>query len=45
MWVALFNNIPEIMLGLCWSYTMVWCGMRFERWRNSDRPFHRVKSN
>jgi hypothetical protein len=41
MWIALFNNIPEIALGLCWSYTMLWAGMRFERWRTSNHVWNR----
>lgn len=42
MWIAVFNNLPEIMLGLCWSYTCIWSGMRLERWRKSSRLFHRA---
>lgn len=33
MWVAVFNNLPELASGLCWSAVMFWFGRRFERWR------------
>jgi hypothetical protein len=44
MWVAVFNNLPEMILGACWTYTMVWVGMRFERWRNSKPSNIRASS-
>lgn len=33
MWVAVFNNLPEMLLGLCWSGVIFLAGRRFERWR------------
>lgn len=29
--IALFNNLPEIALGLAWSGLIFWAGRRFER--------------
>jgi TRAP-type uncharacterized transport system substrate-binding protein len=31
--VAVMNNLPEMILGLCWSIVIFWAGRRFERWR------------
>ncbi len=39
MIIALFNNLPQIALDVCWTWVMIWAGMRFERWRTSRR-FH-----
>lgn len=44
MWVAVLNNLPEMILGACWTYTAVWAGMRFERWRSSSRFFNSAKT-
>jgi hypothetical protein len=44
MWIAVFNNLPELFLGACWSYTMFWGGMRFERWRKSKHFFNRAET-
>jgi hypothetical protein len=44
MMVAVLNNLPEMILGACWTYTAVWAGMRLERWRSSNRYFNRAKT-
>lgn len=34
MWaVAIVNNLPEFVLGVCWTSVVFWTGRRFERWR------------
>lgn len=33
MWVAVFNNLPELALGLCWTWMVFGLGRRFERRR------------
>lgn len=33
MVIALLNNLPQLALGICWTWVAVWIGMRFERWR------------
>lgn len=43
MLAVLFNNLSDILLGLVWTYTAVWCGMRLERWRNSKGYFSKRK--
>lgn len=37
MWIAVFNNLPELALGCAWTGLAFWCGRRFERWRASWR--------
>lgn len=37
MLIAVFNNLPEIALGVCWSSVMFWLGRRFERWKASRK--------
>jgi len=39
----LLNNLPQIMLGACWTGVMFWLGMKFQRWRDSDHWFKRRK--
>lgn len=43
MMIALFNNIPQLALGVCWTWVCIWGGMRFERWRNSKHFYSRAK--
>lgn len=31
MLIAVFNNLPELILGTCWSIVLVWAGRRIER--------------
>ncbi len=31
MMIAIFNNLPEMILGLTWSGVVFWVGRRFER--------------
>lgn len=33
MWVAVVNNLPELILGACWTVVTFAAGRRFERWR------------
>lgn len=35
MMVAVLNNLPEIIVGLCFSGVVFWLGRRYERWRTS----------
>lgn len=37
MLVALFNNLPEMILGASWTGLVFWAGRRFERWRVARR--------
>lgn len=32
MWIAVINNIPELMLGGAWTGLCLWSGVRFGRW-------------
>lgn len=33
MWIAVINNLPELILGACWTVVTFWLGTRFGRWR------------
>ena len=33
MWIAVINNLPEMILGACWTGVVFVAGRRFERWR------------
>lgn len=33
MMVAVLNNLPELILGACWTAVIFAAGRRFERWR------------
>jgi len=37
MWIAVFNNLPEMILGASWSGLVFWAGMRVGRWRAGRR--------
>jgi len=32
MMIAVFNNLPELALGLCWSAAVFSLGRRYQRW-------------
>lgn len=34
IWVAVFNNLPEMALAITWTAVVFWVGRRFERWRS-----------
>lgn len=34
---AVISNIPEIMLGICWTSVSVYAGYRFGKWRASRK--------
>lgn len=33
MWIAIINNIPELILGGCWTVVTFLVGARFGAWR------------
>lgn len=33
MWIAVINNLPEMILGGAWTGLVFWTGSRFGRWR------------
>jgi hypothetical protein len=33
MWIAVINNLPEMILGGAWTGLVFWTGVRFGRWR------------
>lgn len=33
MMIAIFNNLPELILGLCWTGVVFTLGKRYGRWR------------
>jgi hypothetical protein len=35
MMIAVFNNLPELILGITWSGVVFAGGRRFERWKAS----------
>lgn len=35
MLVALFNNLPELIMGAAWTGLVFYTGMRWQRWRGS----------
>lgn len=37
MWVAVFNNLPELAMWLCFAGVTFYAGRRFERWRTPRR--------
>jgi hypothetical protein len=41
MMIALFNNIPQLALGICWTWVCVWTGMRIQRWRSNSHLLNR----
>jgi hypothetical protein len=30
--IAILNNLPDLILGFCWSSVLFYVGRRFERW-------------
>lgn len=34
MMIAVFNNLPELILGLTWTVTVFHLGRRYQRWRS-----------
>lgn len=39
MIVAFANNLPELLLGTCWTIVAFWLGRRWERWRGAHHLF------
>jgi hypothetical protein len=35
MMIAIFNNLPELILGICWTAVVFTAGRRFQRWKAS----------
>lgn len=35
MMIAVFNNLPELIMGVVYSGVLFWGGRRFERWKAS----------
>lgn len=35
MLIAIFNNLPELILGLCWTGVVFASGRKFERWKSA----------
>lgn len=35
MLIAVFNNLPELILGACWTGVVFWAGRRFQTWKTS----------
>ncbi|KVK49482.1 hypothetical protein L905_19015 [Agrobacterium sp. TS43] len=33
MVIAILNNLPDLILGFCWSSVLFYAGLRFERWK------------
>jgi hypothetical protein len=33
MWIAVINNLPEMILGGAWTGLMLYAGYRFGQWR------------
>ena len=34
MWIAVMNNLPELILGLTWTVVVFIVGMKFQAWKN-----------
>lgn len=35
MMIAVFNNLPELILGLTWTVVVFSLGRRYQSWKNS----------
>lgn len=35
MWIAVVNNLPEMILGAAWTGLVFWTGVRVGRWRRA----------
>jgi hypothetical protein len=40
MWFAVVNNLPELILAICWSCVVFKAGDKFGHWRASKSLFH-----
>lgn len=37
VWIAVVNNLPELILGACWTGVTFHLGTRYGRWRPRQR--------